>query len=78
MDVKTLSASATIITSLVLAACGSKTESYTVDYLQENDDVRTQVLEDCKNNKQTSMNCDNANEAEAKNKAVNLENRINQ
>lgn len=66
-----------IITSLVLTACGSNTESYTTDYLQENDDVRIQVLEDCKSNKQTSENCDNANEAETKNKVVSLENRMN-
>ena len=76
MNIKTLSIAA--ITSLVLTACGSNTESYTVDYLQENDDIRTQVLEDCKENKQTPMNCDNANEAETKNKVVSLEDRMNQ
>lgn len=37
MNIKTLSIAA--ITSLVLTACGSNTESYTVDYLQENDDM---------------------------------------
>lgn len=57
------------VTSLVLTACGSNTESYTVDYLQENDDIRTQVLEDCKENKQTDSNCQNANDAENKIKA---------
>lgn len=54
--------------SLLLTGCGS-TESYTADFLYENNDIRTQVLEDCKINKQSDSNCTNANDAEAKIKA---------
>lgn len=63
MIVKTLFIAA--VTSLVLTACGS-TESYTTDFLYENTDIRTQVLADCKENKQTDSNCSNANDAENK------------
>lgn len=52
----------------ILTGCGS-TESYTADFLYENSDIRTQVLEDCKINKQSDSNCKNANDAEAKAKA---------
>lgn len=52
------------VAAFVLTGCGA--ESYTVDYLYKNEDIRFQVLEDCAKNKQTSDNCKNANEAEAK------------
>tara|TARA_R110002051_G_scaffold84103_4_gene148940 strand:- start:665 stop:892 length:228 start_codon:yes stop_codon:yes gene_type:complete len=74
MNVKTLAIA--VISSLVLTACGS-TESYTADFLYENADVRSQVLEDCKANKQSDENCKNANEAEAKSQVKSLEDRMN-
>lgn len=52
-----------------LTACGSEPESYTADFLYENNEVREQVLEDCKANKQTDDNCKNANEANNKKSA---------
>lgn len=50
----------------VLVGCGDKQEIYTVDYLYEHEDVRNQVLEDCKTNQQVQENCDNASLAKAK------------
>lgn len=47
---------------LALTACGNK-ESYTVDYLKENPTVLAKVLEECKANKQSNENCQNANQA---------------
>lgn len=52
-----------ISTALALTACG-KTETYTVDFLKENEAKRIEVLEACKQNKQSDENCKNANEAE--------------
>lgn len=52
---------------LSLTACGE--ETYTTDYLTQNDDIRSQVLADCALNKQSDENCENANEAES-NKAA--------
>ena len=49
---------------LLLTAC--KGETYTADYLYENDDIRAKVLEDCKANKQSQENCAAANEAEGR------------
>lgn len=43
---------------------GCKQETYTVDFLKENEAKRTEVLEACKQNKQSDENCKNANEAE--------------
>ncbi|AWY21829.1 EexN family lipoprotein [Moraxella bovis] len=45
-----------------LTAC--KQETYTVDFLKENEAKRTEVLEACKQNKQSDENCKNANEAQ--------------
>lgn len=50
------------ITATALTGC--KQETYTVDYLKENEAKRTEVLESCKANKQSDENCKNANEAE--------------
>ena len=50
--------------TITLSACGDKQETYTSDYLYANDDVRAKVLADCKENKQTPENCQNANQAE--------------
>lgn len=52
-----------------LAGCGKSQESYTVDYLLANDDVRAKVLAECAENKQSDANCKNANEADGKKKA---------
>ncbi len=41
-------------------------DSYTSDYLYENDELRTKVLEDCKENNQSQDNCSNAHSAETK------------
>ena len=49
-----------------LSACSSKPESYTTDFLYENNDIRAKVLEECKANKQGDENCKNANDAENK------------
>ena len=51
---------------LVFFGCGQATETYTADYLFENEEIRNQVLSDCKENKQTSENCVNAEVAKAK------------
>lgn len=77
MDKLSLTATISILSLAVLSGCGSKSESYTTDYLYENDDIRAQVLEDCKVNKQSDSNCQNANEAESKMKAKKLRERIN-
>lgn len=52
-----------VIVITALTACG-KQETYTVDFLKENEAKRTEVLEACKQNKQSDENCKNANEAE--------------
>lgn len=64
MNTKLLTA--TLLTTLVLTACGSKQETYTADYLYANDDVRAKVLAECIENKQSQENCTAANEAENK------------
>lgn len=51
---------------LGLGGCSAAKEEYTADYLYEHDDVRNQVLDDCKANKQTDTNCKNANLAKAR------------
>lgn len=43
---------------------GCSKETYTVDFLKENESKRIEILEACKSNKQTDENCKNANEAE--------------
>lgn len=50
------------ILAISLTAC--KQETYTVDFLKENEAKRTEVLEACKQNKQSDENCKNANEAD--------------
>lgn len=50
------------ILAISLTAC--KQETYTVDFLKENEAKRTEVLEACKQNKQSDENCKNANEAQ--------------
>lgn len=50
------------IIALSLTAC--KQETYTVDFLKENETKRMEVLEACKTNKQSDENCKNANEAQ--------------
>lgn len=52
------------ITLLSLTAC--KQETYTVDFLKENEAKRNEVLEACKQNKQSDENCKNANEAQTR------------
>lgn len=52
--------------ALFLVACDKASETYTVDYLYEHQDVRDQVLNDCKENKQISENCTNAELARSK------------
>lgn len=52
-----------LVTVTALVGCGKK-ETYTVDFLKENEAKRTEVLNDCKANKQTDENCKNANEAD--------------
>ncbi len=51
-----------VLSTILLSACG-KQETYTTDFLLENDDVRATVLAECKENKQSDENCKNANEA---------------
>ena len=53
------------LATIITVGCSSSKE-YTVDYLYANDDIRNQVVADCKLNKQTETNCKNASEAEAK------------
>lgn len=55
-----------LLSTLFLVACDQASETYTVDYLYEHEDVREQVLNDCKENKQSSENCANAELAKAK------------
>ncbi len=52
-------------TATVLIGC-STSKQYTTDYLFEHDDIRKQVLADCKANKESDSNCTNAAAAEAK------------
>lgn len=49
-----------------LVGCSTVKQSYTTEYLFEHDDIRKQVLDDCKANKQSDSNCANAAAAEAK------------
>lgn len=51
-----------VITAILLTGC--KQETYTVDFLKENEAKRIEVLEACKDNKQSDENCKNANEAQ--------------
>lgn len=78
MNAKNLINLATIalLSASTLTAC-SKPKSYTTDFLYENDDIRTQVLADCKANKQTDDNCKNANEAEGKKTVENFHKKYN-
>lgn len=62
-----------IIGCISLLGCGK--ETYTSDYLFENDEIRAKVLEDCKANKQSQDNCTAANEAESKKKVKELQER---
>lgn len=76
MDAKKLfSITALSLLSLNFVAC-SKSETYTVDFLLANDDVREQVLADCATNKQTDQNCKNANEAKNQKAVEELRNRM--
>lgn len=52
------------ILATTLLATGCTKETYTVDFLKENEAKRLEVLEACKQNKQSDENCKNANEAE--------------
>lgn len=57
----------TLLTISVIATTlltGCKQETYTVDFLKENEAKRIEVLEACKANKQSDENCKNANEAQ--------------
>ncbi len=65
-----------IFFTIFLTACGQ--ESYTADYLYENDDVRATVLAECKENKQTDNNCKNANEANDKKLSEEYWNKVTQ
>ncbi len=56
-----------VLATLLLTACDKK-ETYTADFLLQNDDVRATVLAECKANKQTDENCKNANDAENRKK----------
>lgn len=58
-----------ILSTSVLALTACSKESYTVDYLKENPTVLEKVLEDCKANKQSNENCQNANQANAQKRA---------
>lgn len=60
MNVKNL----TLCIATIIALAGCAKETYTVDFLKENESKRTEVLEACKQNKQSDENCKNANEAE--------------
>lgn len=64
MSTKTLYKSFVFIASLALLGCGQKT--HTVDALVEDEELRSQILEDCKNDEQTTENCENANTALSK------------
>lgn len=72
MNIKTLAF--TCITTSVIVLTGCSKETYTVDFLKENEAKRTEVLEACKNNKQSDENCKNANEAQ---KAINEKSSFN-
>lgn len=66
-----------LFTLVVTLATGcNKQETYTVDYLLANDDIRATVLTDCAANKQSQENCAAANEAEGRKKAKELEERM--
>lgn len=54
----------TLITLSLLALTACKQETYTVDFLKENEQKRNEILEACKANKQSDENCKNANEAQ--------------
>lgn len=60
MNLKTLSI-VVLATSTLLTACSK--ETYTVNYLKANPEVLAKVLDDCKANKQSNENCQNANQA---------------
>lgn len=66
MRTKTLYKSLVFMASLTLLGCGQKTQIHTVDALVEDEELRSQILEDCKNDKQTTENCENANTALSK------------
>lgn len=56
----------TLISLFLLSLTACKQETYTVDFLKENEQKRNEVLEACKQNKQSDENCKNANEAQTR------------
>lgn len=59
----------TLFTIALISLTACKQETYTVDFLKENEQKRNEVLEACKANKQSDENCKNANEAQTRVKA---------
>lgn len=57
-----------LIATTILFGCGEKT--YTADYLLTDKAKRQEILADCKANKQSTENCNNANQAQS---AINLQ-----
>lgn len=55
----------TLFTIALISLTACKQETYTVDFLKENEQKRNEVLEACKTNKQSDENCKNANQAES-------------
>lgn len=68
---------AIMASAFALMVCGEKAETYTTDFLLENDEIRMQVLADCTENKQSDINCKNANEAENRQKAIEFNKQAN-
>lgn len=58
-----------LITIALLSLTACKQETYTVDFLKENEQKRNEILEACKANKQSDENCKNANQAQIEIKA---------
>ncbi len=69
---KILLTTTALTVTLLLSACG-KQETYTADFLLQNDDVRATVLAECAENKQTDENCKNAKAAEYMKKKTAIE-----
>lgn len=63
------------IASIFLFGCSSK-ETYTVDFLKNNESKRQEVLAACQENKQSDENCKNANDAENQLKSEEYRNKI--
>lgn len=53
------------VTTFFVTLTGCSKETYTVDFLKENEAKRIEVLEACKQNKQSDENCKNANNAQS-------------